>query len=260
METKIIKVTPTIAESWLIKNINNRKVSENIVRDYVQEMLAGNWKTNGESIKFDRKGNLIDGQHRLTAIVKSRVTVDCVIVTGLDPEAFDTVDIGKGRSTADTLCVKHVPNFKRVASALPVITAHDEGVGRKVTKHIKPSHVVRMLQSYADLPDAIEEIGKIRPLVVVQSLFDGLYYLFRRHDQKLALEYMQALRDGVGIETLNCWHRLRERLLKNKVGVQKMENLHVCALIIKGWNCARSGTDAKKLSWDQNKEEYPEIV
>ena len=117
-----------------------------------------------------------------------------------------------------------------------------------------------MLQRYADLPDAIEEIGKVRPLAVVQSVLDGMYYLFRRHDQKLALEYMQALRDGVGVETLSCWHRLRERLLKNRMETHKMEDLHVCALIIKGWNCARSGTDSKKLSWDQNKENYPEIM
>lgn len=260
METKIIKVTPCLAEEWLNKNINNRKVSENSVRAYAQEMLAGRWKTNGESIKFDRNGNLIDGQHRLTAIVKSRATIDCVVVTGLDPESFDTVDIGKGRSTADNLCVKHIANFKRVAAALPVVTAYDDGVGRKVVKHVRPNHVVEILQRYPDLPDAIEEIGKSRPLTLVQSLFDGLYYLFRREDKALAMTYMQALRDGAGIEALTCWHRLRERLLKNRMEVQKLEDLHVCALIIKGWNCARSGTDAKKLSWHQHKEAYPEIM
>jgi hypothetical protein len=261
MKSEIITVTPAIAESWLKKNTRNRRINDRTVRNYAEEMLSGAWKQNGASIQFDRSGKLLDGQHRLSAIVKTRTTHDMVVVSGLDPEVFDTIDLGKGRTTVDTLDVKNIANFPRVAKALPVILAHVEGVTRRPFLNIRPNHILATLKEYSDLPDALEELGSVKPLLLQRSFFDGLYYLFRRSDATLALEYMEALRDGKGVETMDCWHRLRERLMRNQIAAtHKLSDVHTCALVIKAWNCARTGIDAKNLRWNPANEAYPEIV
>lgn len=68
-------VTPMKAARWLKRNIANRRVSPKVVRNYAGDMSRGEWLLNGEAIKFDRDGNLLDGQHRLGAIVHNGKSV-----------------------------------------------------------------------------------------------------------------------------------------------------------------------------------------
>jgi hypothetical protein len=72
---QIIDVDPATAESWLAKNPNNRNLRVPVVQSYARDMVSGNWMLNGETIKFDQSGKLIDGQHRLSAVVTADVTV-----------------------------------------------------------------------------------------------------------------------------------------------------------------------------------------
>lgn len=261
MKHEIIRVTPSIAKNWLRRNFNNRSVSERIVRDYNTDMIQGRWKCNGEAIKFDVNGQLIDGQHRLNAIVMSNTSHDMLVVRGLDPQVFDSIDIGRMRSTADVMEVKQVPHFHRVASALAVVLMYDKGIGSRVRDRIKPNQSLALLEdNYPDLPKAIDELGSTKPVLLGRSLFDGLYYIFRRSDKHLALEYMKAIRDGIGVESWNAWRQLRERLIRNSTSMNRLDEVHVAAIIIKGWNIARQGRDSSKLGWAPVKEEFPKAL
>lgn len=260
MKHEIIKITPVVAKGWLNKNFNNRGINEKTVREYASDMINGRWKCNGEAIKFDNRGHLIDGQHRLNAITLSNTSQDMLVVRGLDPQVFDSIDIGRMRSTANVMEVKNIPHFNRVASALAVVVMYDKGVGSRVRDRIKPNQSLELLDKYADLPDAMEEIGVARPILLGRSLFDGLYYIFRRIDKGMAKEYMQAIRDGVGIESFNAWRQLRERLIRNYTSMNKLDEVQIAALIIKGWNLARQGRDSAKLGWAATKEEFPKAI
>jgi hypothetical protein len=260
MKHEIIKVTPGIAKNWLNRNPNNRSINEKTVREYTADMLHGRWKYNGEAVKFDVDGHLIDGQHRLNAIVMSNTAQDMLVVRGLDPQVFDSIDIGRMRSTANVMEVKKIPHFNRAASALAVVVMYDKGVGSRVRDRIKPNQSLEWLDRYPELPEAIDEIGTARPLLLGRSLFDGLYYIFRRLDKPLAMEYMLAIRDGVGIEALNAWRQLRERLIRNYASMNKLDEVQIAALIIKGWNIARQGRDSAKLGWAPAKEDFPRAI
>ncbi|WP_460985736.1 ParB N-terminal domain-containing protein, partial [Staphylococcus aureus] len=69
--------------------------------------LSGDWKNAGDTIRFDKDGSLIDGQHRLLACVNTNLAQNFLIVYGLDSEVFDVIDNGKGRTNADVLGMKH---------------------------------------------------------------------------------------------------------------------------------------------------------
>lgn len=101
METRIVTITPKIAAEMLSRNRNVRAINETHVNRLAEMMLASRWWLNGESIKFDIEGQLIDGQHRLSAVVKSGVTIQALCVYNV-PISFG-VDEGRLRTVGDLL-------------------------------------------------------------------------------------------------------------------------------------------------------------
>ena len=108
MESKIIKktieITPELAEKWLEKNDQNqRHVISAHVRRLAEDMKSGKWEQNGETIKFDTEGNLLDGQHRLLACIEAGVSFTSIVVTGIQNAARMTIDVGTQRTPKDVL-------------------------------------------------------------------------------------------------------------------------------------------------------------
>lgn len=85
-------ITPEIAKEWLLLNTNNYRTEiPSTVRRYSLEMSQGLWTVNTATISFACDDTLIDGQHRLLAVVDSGVSVwsyvlrNCPNEFGIDP-------------------------------------------------------------------------------------------------------------------------------------------------------------------------------
>lgn len=99
--TVTMTVTPETARRWLGQNTaSNRNISKRTVEAYAREMTAGNWKLTHQGIAFNQSGELVDGQHRLHAIVLANVPVTFKVTTGLALEYNSPIDFGYGRSAA----------------------------------------------------------------------------------------------------------------------------------------------------------------
>ncbi len=110
MEAKVKVITPELAKQYLSKNTNNyRSMSNSVVNSYAADMKTGNWKFNGDSIKFNKSGILVDGQHRLAAIAKAGVPVQMMVITGIEDD-IATFDIGKVRTTSQIAKAENLPN------------------------------------------------------------------------------------------------------------------------------------------------------
>lgn len=97
-------ITPEIAKNWLENNNpHNRNIYQATVQSYARDMKLGLWKTNNQGIGFDKDGNLLDGQHRLSAVVASGKSIEFVIFYGLDKSSRGTIDGGKPRGAGDKL-------------------------------------------------------------------------------------------------------------------------------------------------------------
>ena len=104
MNSKVINVTPKMAEIWLEQNVhNNRPVRDAEVTKFARDMVAGNWKVTHQGIAFNEDGKLIDGQHRLWAVVQSGCTVPMLVWEGLPEEALHLIDSGLARTASDSL-------------------------------------------------------------------------------------------------------------------------------------------------------------
>lgn len=109
-------ITPDMAEAWLKANTRNRRLRQEVVNAYAADMAAGRWQFTGETVKFDRGGNLSDGQHRLAAIAQSGATVPMLVIRGLDPDAQHVMDTGAKRTAGDALALDGVKNTTTVAA------------------------------------------------------------------------------------------------------------------------------------------------
>ena len=86
-------VDPTRAATWLeTANEGNRKVRQRRVDYYAQQMIQGRWKVVSNALGFDQSGRLIDGQHRLWAVVESGCAQWFWIIRNLGPGAFEVTD------------------------------------------------------------------------------------------------------------------------------------------------------------------------
>jgi len=97
-------VTPARAAHWLeYANTNNRSVRDAHVRQLARDMAQGRWRLTHEAITFDPHGVLLDGQHRLWAVVIANVPVEMHVWFGVTNDALAVIDRGKTRTLSDQL-------------------------------------------------------------------------------------------------------------------------------------------------------------
>lgn len=101
--TAIETITPSLASSYLEFNSNNRPLRYSHIRSMAYDMKNGDWQVTHQGIAFDSTGRLIDGQHRLHAIIEAGVAIQMSVTRGCSAASFSILDRGANRSTADVL-------------------------------------------------------------------------------------------------------------------------------------------------------------
>jgi hypothetical protein len=108
---QVVEITPVLAAEWLKRNRKNRKVKNLTVEAYARDMKNDAWYLTHQGVAFDADGNLIDGQHRLQAVVSAKRNVAMFVTSGWPAngkqKTMDAVDRGVNRSLADQLSLQH---------------------------------------------------------------------------------------------------------------------------------------------------------
>lgn len=100
---KDVLVTPKLAEQWLNQNTDNRNLRPGVVEKYASDMANGRWTSCPMPISFGHDGVLVDGQHRLWAIIESGKGQWFTIARGFTREDALNIDTGLGRSFVDNV-------------------------------------------------------------------------------------------------------------------------------------------------------------
>ena len=107
----ILDITPKQAQYILhYHNRDNRKISTTQVNKIFKSIENDNWLLDGQPITFNVEGNLTEGQHRLSAIVKVKDesrSFKVVIVTGVARDTFSKTATNKKRNPIDEIQRKH---------------------------------------------------------------------------------------------------------------------------------------------------------
>ena len=127
MKTEIVNITPKIAEKYLAKNESNRALSKSRVLAYADDIKNNRWAFNPNPIVFDVSGKLIDGQHRLHAVISCGISVEMLVMTGAPIESGQIIDFGKPRTAGDVLKIDGIQNANNIAALARLMLAFDTG-------------------------------------------------------------------------------------------------------------------------------------
>lgn len=105
MQINLEMVGPERASELLARNTKNRKLNERTVRILVDQLQKGLWKETHQGIAIAESGELLDGQHRLTAVVRAGVTIPLWVATGMPDSCADVLDTGRKRNPADAFSI-----------------------------------------------------------------------------------------------------------------------------------------------------------
>lgn len=128
---EIVEVTPDMATLWLEANTHNRAVRPSTVAKYARDMSAGNWLMTGEAIKFAPSGTLLDGQHRLRAVIDAGVPVRMLVMHNVDSAAQEVMDSGLKRTASDALGLAGYGNRTLLASVANLAIALESGINAR---------------------------------------------------------------------------------------------------------------------------------
>lgn len=244
MKTTVMKVTPELAALWLKNNDRNRRLNDRLVDTYVRDMAALNWQLNGEAIKISVNGEVLDGQHRLAAVVKSGMTVMMLVVEDLPNEVQATMDSGRKRSVSDALHIQGEAYYSNLAAVIRRAWQWDNG-NTRFTSNPSPtaseSHAT--LEKYPSLRRSAEIGHRVsmafRPVTATTA--GTAHHLFSQRDPDATALFMAQLETGADMSPGYPILALRDRftndkLLRKRVGIG--EQMYA---FIRTWNAIRDG-------------------
>lgn len=107
MNLKVEVITPERARALLERRAPNRKLRQYWVDYLASIMQRGDWRLTHQGIALDVHGNLIDGQHRLAAIVQTGLPQTMIVAYDCPSDLYDAIDEGLKRQSGDRLFTHH---------------------------------------------------------------------------------------------------------------------------------------------------------
>jgi hypothetical protein len=262
--TYTIDVSPELAQSWLALNPINRKLSEAHVIEYVNRMKRGEWMLNGQCIIFSDKGILLDGQHRLAAVARAKMTIAFDVRFGIDQDVFATIDDGKKRSASDVFSIEKIPNYSNAAATVNLIMGLQRGVTQKnFNMANKPSNTEKA-EWYLENPEVADFVllgmkwYEASGRILSPAKFAAYAFMMAKVDHKKAMRFMDKLALGFELESSSPIFKLRALLTRAKVDrTRKIPESYERALIIKAWNTYKEGRKIKILKFDTVRDPFP---
>jgi len=141
MKTEEQLITPELAKEYLTRNTRNRKLRKGIVEQYAREMRCGKWLLTHQGIAFNCDGTLLDGQHRLEAVILSGASVWMNVSRGVASESQIAMDDHAKRTAANAIgLVKNIALSDKqigvIRAAVELSSSAERSKGRKTKQEL----------------------------------------------------------------------------------------------------------------------------
>lgn len=255
----VVEFTVELARQLLVDNKINRKIKPRLVERYAEAMASNNWEFTGGTIVTDNAGVLLDGQHRLLAIIKSGKPQKFIMIGNLPRTIFDVLDTGAARKAADVIHqVGEYQSSSMVASAAKYLAVYETtGSWARPAVGITNKMILRTASRHEDLGLRQKELAGWIYGSGIRGLRRGvvlaLYITMLQKDLVLAESFFRKVFVGEEIAKTDIEFMLRRRLLNGAY-----EEKVTIGLIIKAWNAKRKGLTLPRLGF-QPDEKIPEI-
>ncbi len=272
MNTKLETITPNKAKSLLKENNMNRPVSDRRVNHYAELMKSGKWHLTHQGIALSSDGTIIDGQHRLHAVIKSNMPIDFNITYNSDKETFKYVDVGYTRTTANIFAIEGIKNY----------TKHSAGVSKYFTFKQSPNNKMYTRTSRVDNAETHDDYVKFywENEELLKKIFKAsdkyynkyrimtfstiyAYFAFLIIENGHSFEKVEMFFDNVYMikhnSISNCPSELFQKLINDVTGAMELKTSHKSALINKAWNYFLKGKSVKTFRYIESNENFPSL-
>jgi hypothetical protein len=255
------RISPEMAK-YILDNFNreNRPIKPAKIKEYAEDMKAGNWGLTGDTVKFSNVGRLRDGQNRMHGCVLAGTPFETHVVFGIEDSLFSVMDKGKNRDGADHLATHGVTNAMTVGAAVRWAELIDTGrvkqrdtfqpreiFGMYMTKHGDVSNFVNIAKAISSVPS---------------GMMTALLYSFDKKSPQDAADFAHAWSSGnrqVPFAAIAKAEKAIQRI-KDQSGARIHDVVHA-AMIVIAWNLFRSHRSGrlKDFNWDVVKDQFPTI-
>jgi hypothetical protein len=262
----VMLITPDLAMSWLERNKKNRNLKNRKVLELVSTIEDDHWRLNGESICFSYDGLLLDGQHRLHAIVKSDIPAAAVTVFGVNDEVMRTYDQGVKRTNADHYNIQGEKNYTKLGATLQLLYMWKTRQFHRPGPQFNPDQgtLDKLLDQYPEIRNSVQKTSRTRRFMstanaaVLHHLFSQTKITMVSTEQLAADFFFERLVSGENLTRQDAIYRLREALIENRTN-KKLSTVQIRAMTIKTWNVFSRCQKRGRIQWDSSEQLFPEI-
>jgi len=152
----VIDVTPEIAAAWLTEcNTHNRRLIDAHVEALAGEMKDGRWRLTHQGIAFSTNRVLLDGQHRLWAIVISEVTVPMRVFFNEPANSIGAIDAIRPRGNDEIITLA---GGLGIVSRAELATLRAMTIGMGAYNRLAPGAEAEVLARHRQAVDFANEI------------------------------------------------------------------------------------------------------
>lgn len=202
--TEALEITPARAAAILENNPKNRNLSPSVLDQLTSDMRHGRFQAdNGETLIIAETGELNDGQHRLTAVVKSGQNLTFDVAFGRKRDSRLTVDTGIKRTTGHMLSFMGMSAGNTIAAAAKRVVSYRQTGAITGTGRVSNAQALEMVAK----DELLVEVGTwahanaapFKGLKLPPSEIATAYYLFAEVAPMEAKNFFVNLKDGLGL-------------------------------------------------------------
>lgn len=263
---EVVEITPEGAQQYLELNTKNRALNEKHVLYLAEQMRLGAWQMAYDPIRISVTNVLLDGQHRLMAIVKSGTTQRMLVIRNLPDETFTVMDTGRLRSANDVLTIAGYTHGRASAALVRMIVNYQNGrvtntlsnIGRVAGAVVTHQEILDYIQSndvHPYIKKGLNWYAECKFLTGTEYSF--FYYIFSRIDPEGAEVFLNSFASGAELKEKNPIFVLRKKLETYKVNRIQVTPTEKLAFTFKAWNLFREGKSVGYLTFNKDKEDIP---
>lgn len=257
--TETVQITPALAAKWLQQRGHNRPICTANVNRLADEIEKGDWCLNGEPIIFADTGLLLDGQHRLSAVIKAKQSITCLVVSGVQEQAWGSINSGMKRTAGHVLGANGEKSASMLAASLSWVVKYDDGNitrGRGVTS----LDILRALDRHPEIRDSIV-FARLAEKVLYPGLGTYCHWRMARIDADAAAEFFHKLSTGSNLAPKHPVLLLRDRLREMRSFRYRTATIDILCLVTRAWNAYINGKhELRFLRVHQPGEPFPDFL
>jgi glutathione S-transferase len=191
----IESIDQDVAARYLAQNKGNRQLSTAHIEALARDIAQDRWMFNAQPICFATNGELLNGQHRLHAVILAGRAIEVPVVRNLDPAAFATYDNhakrraqfnGDAESFGDIALAAAMANLLWHHERKTLSMRNAKATAAEIQQIIAEHPRMLVLRSFAR---RMGQFGRA-------SVIGYAAYVMEREDAELAAQFLAALETG----------------------------------------------------------------